>query len=416
MPIFFVPIAIREVYFLFKDLFELGDYNYLQSCSLLLFFLLGCPSFSEFVRCCPWSPSVSTMSRMAENFKPNRFMRRNQHRILKRLSQKGHQNYCFAVDDTANPKYGSSVFGSAPFYSSSGSYFGQKILVLVVVDMKSHKAYPLSYVFLTGKNDPDHIPANERALTLLKEALGFGFPPMPVTADSWFDSRAFISAVHKMGCEYAGELKSNRQARVNTSPASSRRSLKEWFNGEKRKRLKQSRYQKRRDKRGKAYSVKTLFINNLGLPLRVIAVYNRMNGKSPFALYASTNPSMTGSRLWKLARARWAIEVLFRDLKQSLGFGRLTAGGEGGAHLSVCLPMILLTSIRLDKSEIWISNKKSSGDSLGTIVKKVREAALEKTIDSIIHAPGSQKLELLLARRKNPNQKPTNLCGGRNAA
>ena len=416
MPIFFVPLAIRQVYFLFKDCFKEGGYGWLQSCSLLVFFLLDCSNLSTFVRCCPWSPSVSSLSRMAENFKPNRFMRRNQRRILKKLHKRGQENFCFALDDTANPKYGSKVFGSAPFHSSSGSYFGQKILVLVVVDMKLHQAYPVSYVFLTGKNDPDHVPANQRALELLKEALKFGFPQMPVTSDSWFDSKDFIQAVHKMGCEYAGELKSNRQARVNTSPTCTRKSIKKWFAEEKNLRLKQSRYQRHRNKRGKAYCQKTLFINGLGLPLQVIAVYNRINGTSPFAIYASTNPSTTGSRLWNLSRARWAIEVLFRDLKQSLGFGRLTAGGEGGAHLSVCLPMILLTSIRLDKCDFWVSDKKSSNDSLGTVVKKVREASLEKTIESIIHLPGSQKLALLLARRKNPTKKPTNGCGDKIAA
>jgi hypothetical protein len=141
-------------------------------------------------------------------------MRRNQKRILKKLADVGHSDFCFAVDDTANPKYGDGVFGASQFRSSAGPYFGQKVLVLAIVDLRTRIAYPISYVFLTSTKDPDHVPGNARALELIEEALHGGFPPLPVTADSWFDSKEFIAAVHRMGCDFAGELKSNRLARI----------------------------------------------------------------------------------------------------------------------------------------------------------------------------------------------------------
>lgn len=159
----FVPKPIREVYFLFKDIFTELGYSYPHSCALLLFFFSGSTRLSEFVRNCPWSPSVSTMSRFAAAFKPNRFMRRNQKRILKKLHNRDHGDFCFAVDDTANPKYG-SVFGSAPFHSAAGPFFGQKILVLLIVDLKTHEAFPISYAFLTGKKDPQHVPGHHKAI------------------------------------------------------------------------------------------------------------------------------------------------------------------------------------------------------------------------------------------------------------
>lgn len=404
----FLPSPIRKIYFLFRDVFGALGFSYDESCAILLYFLLGAEGLCDFVRKCPWSPSVSTLSRATKKFEPNRFMRRNQKRVLKKLAERGHGDFCFAVDDTANPKYGPAVFGSAPFHSSSGPYFGQKILVLVIVDLKARQALPISYAFLTAKKDPDHVPGHYRALDLIEAAIHDGFPPLAVAADSWFDSKEFIQAIKDLGCVFAGELKSNRLARINSNPGSPRQKLKAWFENLSRVRLSQSRFQKRKEKRGKAFSLQTLFLKDLNLPLRAIAVYNRINGTQPFAFYATTDLSMTGARLWKYSRARWAIEVLFRDLKQSLAFGELTAGGEGGAHMAVCIPLILLTSIRLDSKDVWESNGK---ESLGTTVKRHRELALSNTIDAIVHNPNAPRVQRLRARRKNPNQKPTNVCG-----
>jgi hypothetical protein len=410
MLVFFVPPTIREVYFLFKDLFEEQGFSYLTACSYLVFFLFGFTNFSDFARCCPWCPSVSSLGRLASAFEPNRFMRRNRQRLLKKMATCGHCDFCFAVDDTANPKYGSRVFASSPFGSSSGPFFGQKILVLVVVDLRTRQAYPISYVFLSGKKDPNHVPAPTRAVELIANAIGDGFPPLPVTADSWFGSKEFIQAVYNLGCDFAGELKMNRKASTSTEKECAVQNIVKWFSELKRHRLPKSRHQKRKEKRGKAFSEKLLYITGLNQKLKIIAVYNRINGATPFAIYATTDLSMTGAKLWKLSRARWSIECLFRNLKQSLGFGGLTAGGEGGAHLAVCLPLILATSIRLDASEIWDS---AGDETLGTIVKKQREASLAKAIDLAIHNHKSPRLQRLQARRKNPNQKPTNISGGK---
>jgi hypothetical protein len=72
-----------------------------------------------------------------------------------------------------------------------------------------------------------------------------------------------------------------------------------------------------------------------------------------------------------------------------------------------------LTSIRLDASEIWGSAGK---ETLGTIVKRQREASFSKAIDLAINNHKSPRLRMLRARRKNPNQKPTNISGEKLAA
>lgn len=127
----FVPPAIREVYFLFKDIFFLLGFSYDESCALLVYFLLGAGGISDFVRKCPWSPSVSSLCRAAEKFVPNRFMKRNRKRILKKLQERDHGDFCFAVDDTANPKYGSSVLALQSFDLQQAPSLGRRFWFLL---------------------------------------------------------------------------------------------------------------------------------------------------------------------------------------------------------------------------------------------------------------------------------------------
>ncbi len=81
--------------------------------------------------------------------------------------------------------------------------------------------------------------------------------------------------------------------------------------------------------------------------------------------------------------------------------------------MAVCLPLILLTSIQLDSKEVWDSKEK---ETLGTTVKKFQERELIKTLEAIISQPLSARFEKLRARRKNPNQKPTNISGEKKSA
>ena len=76
--------------------------------------------------------------------------------------------------------------------------------------------------------------------------------------------------------------------------------------------------------------------------------------------------------------------------------------------MAVCIPLILATSIELDAREIW---KSAGRETLGTIVKKQREASFGKAIDLVINNHNSSQLAMLRARRKNPTRKPTNISG-----
>jgi hypothetical protein len=407
--------AVRQVYDQYGDLFSECGLNYKASCAILSAPVMGVKTLSDLVRTCPWTYSVSTCSRNVQAFQPGRFMRRMQARILKRYKGNLDPNdFCYAIDDTANPKYGAGIFRSHPSYSSSGPYHGQKVLLVVLIDMKRNIALPLCYAFLTSKKDPNHQPAPQVALDCLKTLLDAGFPKLPVVTDSWFDSADFIQKLRDFGLDFCGEIKSSRLARTNPGQFVKWRKLPQLFKSATRKRLPpRTSQQRRRQKRGKAFSELIAVVKKLGRPLKIIAVYNRMNGVDAFAYYATTNLSLSGEKLWQLSRARWSIECLFRDLKQNLSFGRLPCGGESGADLAVCLPLILVTSMRLDGSAVWKADEYST---IGKILETQREKALSDSIDLIIYNPKHGKIQRMAARRSKIRSKPTNLCGNRKAA
>jgi Transposase DDE domain len=407
---FNIPAPIRKVYDQYKDLFDDCDLNYKSATNLISLFAFCFKTLSDFVRAFPGSYSVSSLSRDVQDFKPNRFIRRMQKSILRKY--KGEFNsddFAFAIDDTANPKYGDGIFRNFPFRSSSGHYHGQKILALVLVDIKRNIAIPISYAFLTGKKDPHHIPAPSVALRLLKEALVVGFPCLPVLTDSWFDSVDFIREIKGMNLKFCGEIKSNRLVRNNPGPRVPWSHLQSLFKEKSRSRLTSRKSQKRRrEKRGKSFSELILYLKNLGSPLNIVAVYNRMNGINAFAYYATTDLTMSGEKLWQYSRARWSIECLFRDLKQNLSFGCIPCEGEPGADLAVCIPFMLITSIRLDSSAVWKIDKLIT---IGKMLSQLKEDALSTSIDFLIHNPNHEKVSIFKARRSNVRAKPTNLCG-----
>ena len=407
---FSIPAPIRKLYDQNKDLFKECGLNFRSASHLLSLFAFGFKTLSDLARAFPGSYSVSSLSRQVQCFESNRFMRRMQKSILKKYDGKFNpDDFVFALDDTSNPKYGKGIFRNFPFRSSSGPYHGQKILVLVLVDIRRKIALPLSYAFLTGKKAPNHIPAPSVALRLLYEVVALGFPQLPVVTDSWFDSVDFMRELKKLGLNFCGEIKSNRLVRSNPGNQVPWRHLNEIFMSVDRTRLApRSAQNARPKKRGKAFAQLILQLKNLTKPLKVIAVYNRKNGINAFAYYATTDLSLSGEKLWQYSRARWCIESLFRDLKQNLSLGCLPCENEPGADLAVCLPLMLVTSIRLDNSATW---KIDQTDTIGKTLAHLREKALMASIEFIIHNPEHEKVEIFKGRRFDLRRKPVDHHG-----
>jgi hypothetical protein len=408
-----VPTGVRKLSDRTKDLFNGRLESYCNLCAFYSLFLFGFDTLSSTVRGCPWSHSVSDLSRAVLGFNGNRFMKRLRASVLRKYKgeELNPEDFCFAVDDTDNPKYGKSIFRQGKWHGSKGPYQGQKVLVVVMVDIKRGFAIPLAYAFVPKKEDPEYRSGLELALELLEEILSSGFPKLHVTADSWFDSVDFIKGLKALGLTFSGEIKGNRLVRGNPGPHVGWQHLPQFFKGLPRKRLRcrlDSKKVKARRKKAKCGSEAFLYIKGLGAPLKCVAVYNRRNGANAFAYYISTELSVSGAKLWEMSRARWKIECLFFDLKQNLSFGNLPCGGEEGADLAVCMPFLIYISLRLDPPENWELER---SESIGTMVDKIREMQLTKSINLIAANPKHEVVQKLRYRRslEKINKKPVNM-------
>lgn len=379
--------------------------SYAAVCALFTLHLYNCKGLCDLARLYPMSPSVSALSRAVHLFDGNRFMRRVARRTLGHyVDRLNDDDFCYAVDDTANPKYG-NLFRCGSWKASTGPFWGRKVLVVVLVDRRRGIALPIGYEFARKKEAADYKSMIEMAGDLLEGCLKMGFPKLPVACDSWFDSSDLMNRLTTLGLTYAGEIKSTRLVKPGASPKVPMRKLQAFFadahrvmvraqpNGDGTKRKGRPG---RRPRKAMAESV--VKINGVRHPVKVIAIYNKRKEKEAFAYYLSMDRSMAGAKLWALSRSRWTIETLFRDLKQHLSFGRLSCAGEEGADLAVCVPFAIASSLRLDQVD-W-GFPADAVLSIGEMVARIREEGLDKTIRLIINNPDHVAVKRLRQRRR----------------
>lgn len=391
--------GLRKVSNQYKDLFTGRATSYSNLVALFCYFLFGSKNLSAFVRSHPWSHSVSDLSRAIKSFHSPRWMRRMRHRILRLHPNLTQANFCLAIDDTDNPKSGAGVFNIGHWHGSKGRYLGQRIVVLALVDLNTGIALPLSYRIAAKADQPGFSTANDLAIEMLAEITQEGFPTdLNVVCDSWFDGVQFIRGVRDLGYHLVVELKSNRNVKRNPGKWSRSMKLPALFRYENKKRLRhrlESFEVASRRKKGKCGAFLRLMINGYSHMLACVAVYNRRNGAKAFAYWVSTDLSMNAEQIWEHSRGRWRIECLFRDLKQNLSFGRLPCASKEAADLSICLPLIIYTSLRLEFTQ-WGCE---AGQSIGKMVASLRQSALDQTIEKIQSPHESSKLNKLVARR-----------------
>ncbi len=404
-----LPEGIRKVSDQYKSLCAAADIGFANTTALFIYFLFGCTSLSQLARQHVQSPSVSELSDAIKKFPGSRFMRRCRSSILRKYD--GHlspDDFVFAIDDTDNPRYGKKIYGCGNWVAKHSGYFGQKVLVLVLVDIKRRIALPLSYAFLFNKDHPEYENALKKVVKLVDECLESGFPKLPVVADSWFDSVELMQEFMDRGITYVAEVKSKRVAKNGSG---------QWVHYKKLTNIFHSPhgevYARPLDKvRGRGRpklrftESKVLQLKNLKTPVKIVAVFNKRSSNIAFAYYASTERTMPGATVWKIFRARWCIEVLFRDLKQNLSFGKLSCAGKNASDLAVCLPLILIVSLRT-RPELWQMEENLT---IGTMVERIRSRTLDRSIAALSLEP-SKKLRTLVMARRDPNRigkKPTN--------
>jgi hypothetical protein len=110
----------------------------------------------------------------------------------------------------------------------------------------------------------------------------------------------------------------------------------------------------------------------------------------------------------RVPRQSFTRQVMFRDLKQNLSFGRLPCAGEAASDLAVCMPFAILVSLRLEPALWGLSDDDKR--TIGAKVADIQEHCLAQSLAKIIAKPLSPLIKRLQARRSEDwiKRKPRN--------
>ncbi len=421
------PVGIRQLSARYKDISKEAGIPSSSLTALLTCFLFGMESVSDLVRACPWTESVSSISEDLGKFNSNcsnRFMRRARSAILKKIASftDPEERFCFAFDTTDNPRRIVGLRGSGHWASSDGSLFhGLNLVVVALVDRKTGVALPVAWApCLKSGEQEKHETAWEIVLNLLDELATAGFRKFPVVGDSWFDGSPFMQQLTDRGFSFVIELKSTRNVKVNISPNAEWHKTAEVLESEKKSATHSSTREKETPQGiagAKFVNSKIIFLsvsvdgNPKMVPFRIAGAYNHAADKAPFAVYITNDLSKSGVWLWSTARARWNIEVLFRDLKQNFSWGKLPCRSQNAAEASIVLPFIIVIALHLDDPALWAIDSRYA-KSLGEMAGFVCESSFLASINTLKKNPNHSLIERF-ENRRHPifsRKKPANIA------
>ena len=407
MPSIIVPAAIRKVADRYKSCSGM-PYGVLTT--MLYSAASGVNCLSEVVRDTGWSPSLSALSRGIDLFDGHAVLKRQRKSLLNRL--KGiltEDRFCFAVDDTTVERFGSGIYGIGyqRRHGKSGVMRGQRIMVLVLVDMERGIAYPLSFSMCFNVGTEEHVKGHDLCFNLVKGVIDEGFPRLVTVTDSWFDSVELLKKFDENELTLVVESKSNRLVKCSASSKEPWKNWKDMLGKQIKVGVKILKSQRANKAKPTKY-VATRRVRIKGRSEQVIAcaVYNRSSDADFFAVYLSNDLRLSGADLWTYSRARWRIEEMFRILKQNLGFLSMPLSGKQACFANICLPFLVLCSIYCEP-ELWNGSEKYS---VGRSLRIFKETQTNFLLDELCSGSKRTSICYFRARRKlhQNRNKPVN--------
>lgn len=422
LPVVHCPKDIRAVADNFKDLFSTLEYR--SFVSALCAAIFGCSNYSDIFRYFLFSPSVSSIGNFfnAPDL-AQRLNRRHRRRIFSIFPDilSNPSRYQYAVDDTIAPHTGRNIWGAYVWWDHTKkcNVFGHKILVIGIIDRQTRILTPVIWEVL-HRDLRDQIDSNEAimhekgwevAIRLLKEITQSGFPKFNVSMDSWFASEEMFNQLDALGIGFVIEIKSNRVVKSH---------------GQKRLNGRVSLFFKEKlrhiiyfGSKAKFASEAILIFKDSTRKLKVVAVGNSKHlDDENFAYYVSNRLTWNASRIWSISRHRWAIEVQFRELKQSFALGEAAVRSKEAVEISISLSVIALTVVRilqkkgLDANE----NQHNRPKPAGVIVQRLERESISISLSKLTSKHDPTYLEAYRRRNSeiNSRKKPAEDRGIRN--
>ena len=220
---------------------------------------------------------------------------------------------CLILDDTAHEKIGRTIEKTGRVHShlAHKAILGFKCLCMAPTDGISQILLDLAIV---GEKEYDRSKI-ELAKDIIKWAIRRGIRFSYVLADNWFTNKEIVQFINSrhIKCHWLGMIKVGEKGKTKyhtehgdlTTPALVKLG----------KKLKVQKYSR------KLKCNYTMFDATFGgIPVRIFLVRRTQHGKWNGLL--TTDTRMDFFKAWRISSRRWALEVVFKDCKTNLGFGK----------------------------------------------------------------------------------------------
>lgn len=200
-------------------------------------------------------------------------------------------------------------------------------------------------------------------LEMIKRALRYNFIPDYVLVDSWFSCRRFIKSIRsfrKGAIHFLGQVRMDKRKYDYRGESLTAKELKQRL--------------KKKSKRSRRFSARyiEILVHYKGVG-EVKLFFSRFSKQGAWHLLFTTDTKLTYNEALRLYNTRWTIEVMFKELKQHLNFGKCQSNDFDAQIADTTISLVTYTILSLYKR---INNYIP----LGQIFRQFREILLQTTL------------------------------------
>lgn len=262
----------------------------------------------------------------------------------------GH-TWAAAIDCSFSPKSGQQTYGLDYFYNSqhSRSEKGLELSTLALVDVDYNTAYHFSSRQTPKLDDPKETRVDWYLKHLQDDHSALPPGVRYVLADGYYSKTKFINGVQALGLQLVCKLRQDANLRWLYQGPQKKRGRPKQYDGKVQ--FLQSELV-RFESVGTVDGIQlyTGVINSVHFKrnIRIVYLIKPVGDRLQTALLFSTDTDLAALKIYRLYKARFQIEFLFRDAKQFTGLSDCQARGQKALHFHFNASMTALNLLKLE--------------------------------------------------------------------
>jgi hypothetical protein len=292
----------------------------------------------------------------------------------------GH-TWAVAIDCSFSPKSGQQTYGLDYFYNSqhSRSEKGLELSTLALIDVDYNTAYHFSSRQTPKLDDPKETRVDWYLKHLRDDRSALPLGVRYVLADGYYSKTKFINGVQALGLQLVCKLRQDANLRWLYQGPQKKRGRPKQYDGKVRfLQPELARF----ESVGTADGIQlyTAVINGVQFKrnIRIVYLIKTVGDRPQTALLFSTDTDLAASEIYRLYKARFQIEFLFRDAKQFTGLSDCQARGQKALHFHFNASMTALNLLKLEDRQRTRGANRSVISIASWKVRKFNEHLLDR--------------------------------------